>query len=175
MGLIESLDSLLMVHPWQHAQGFGFGVYLNTILERSTTRVQWVRLNSLILCWWCIHGSMPIAMALVSTSTPSWKDQPHAYNGSGWIHFLSVDGASMAACRKLWLWCVPQHNLGERSTTRVQQVRLNSLILCWWYIHGSMPMAMALVSTSTPSWRMINHTHTSVDGAFMAACWRLWL
>jgi len=33
MGLVEFLDSLLMVHPWQHAQGFVFGVYLNTILE----------------------------------------------------------------------------------------------------------------------------------------------
>jgi hypothetical protein len=52
MGLVEFLDSLLMVHPWQHADGDGFGVNLNTILERSTTcvRVQWVWLNSLILC-----------------------------------------------------------------------------------------------------------------------------
>jgi len=50
MGLVESLDSLLMVHPWQHAQGFGFGVYLNMILEQSTTRVQWVQLYPLILC-----------------------------------------------------------------------------------------------------------------------------
>jgi hypothetical protein len=24
-----------MVHPWQHAQGFGLVVFLNTILERS--------------------------------------------------------------------------------------------------------------------------------------------
>ena len=41
-GLVEFLDSLLMVHPWQHAEGFGFGVgvYLNTILERSTTSIQ---------------------------------------------------------------------------------------------------------------------------------------
>ncbi len=54
-GLVEPLDSLLMVHTWQHAQGFGFGVYLNTILEQSTTRVQRVRLNFLILCWWCIY------------------------------------------------------------------------------------------------------------------------
>jgi hypothetical protein len=37
-GTVEFLDSLLMVHPWQHAEGlFGFGVYLNTIFERSTT------------------------------------------------------------------------------------------------------------------------------------------
>ena len=49
-GPVVFLDSLLMVHPWQHADGlFGFGVDLNTILE-PTTRVQWVRLNSLILC-----------------------------------------------------------------------------------------------------------------------------
>jgi hypothetical protein len=39
-----------MVHPWQHAEGFGFGVYLNTILERSTTGIQQVQLYSLILC-----------------------------------------------------------------------------------------------------------------------------
>ncbi len=44
------LDSLLMVHPWQHADGYGFGVTLNTILEQSTTRVQRVWLNPLILC-----------------------------------------------------------------------------------------------------------------------------
>ncbi len=45
----------------------GFGVNLNTILEQSTTcvRVQWVWLNSLILCWWCIHGCMLKALALV--------------------------------------------------------------------------------------------------------------
>ena len=24
-----------MVHPWQHADGYGFGVYLNTILEND--------------------------------------------------------------------------------------------------------------------------------------------
>ena len=73
MGLIESLDSLLMVHPWQHAQGFGFGVYLNTILEQSTTRVQWIRLNSLVLCCWCIHGSVLKALALVCVVTISYK------------------------------------------------------------------------------------------------------
>jgi len=51
MGTVVFLDSLLMVHPWQHADGlFGFGVDLNTVLEQSTTRVQRVRLNSLILC-----------------------------------------------------------------------------------------------------------------------------
>jgi len=51
MGLVEFLDSLLMAHPWQRAEGlFGFGVDLNMILERSTTHVQRVRLNSLILC-----------------------------------------------------------------------------------------------------------------------------
>ena len=50
MGLVEFLDSLLMVHPWQHADGYGFGVNLNTILEQSTTRVQRVWLNPLILC-----------------------------------------------------------------------------------------------------------------------------
>ena len=50
MGPVEFLDSLLMVHPWQRAEGYGFGVYLNTILERSTTRVQWIRLNSVVLC-----------------------------------------------------------------------------------------------------------------------------
>ena len=52
MGPVEFLDSLLMMHPWQRAESFlGFGVYLkNTILEQSTTRVQWVWLNSLILC-----------------------------------------------------------------------------------------------------------------------------
>ena len=112
MGLIESLDSLLMVHPWQHDQGFGFGVYLNIILERSTTRVQeWVRLYSLILCWWCIHGSMMMAMALVCTSTWSWNDQPHTYNASGWIPWFSVDGESIAACSRLWLWCVLQYDL----------------------------------------------------------------
>jgi len=49
MGPVVFLDSLLMVHPWQHADGlFGFGVVLNRILERSTAHVQWVRLNSLI-------------------------------------------------------------------------------------------------------------------------------
>jgi hypothetical protein len=38
MGLVELLDSLLMVHPWQRAEGlFVFGVDLNTILEQSTT------------------------------------------------------------------------------------------------------------------------------------------
>ena len=36
MGLVEFLDSLLMVHPWQHADGYGFGVNINIILERST-------------------------------------------------------------------------------------------------------------------------------------------
>ncbi len=41
------------------------GVNLNIILEWSTTYVQWVWLNSLILCWWCIHGSMLKALALV--------------------------------------------------------------------------------------------------------------
>ena len=51
MGPVEFLDSLLMVHLWQRAKGlFCFGVDLNMILERSTTPVQWVRLNSLILC-----------------------------------------------------------------------------------------------------------------------------
>jgi hypothetical protein len=36
MGTVEFLDSLLMVHPWQHADGYGFGVYyLNTILENG--------------------------------------------------------------------------------------------------------------------------------------------
>ena len=50
MGPVEFLDSLLMVHLWQRAESFGFGVYLNMILEQSTTRVQLVRLNSLILC-----------------------------------------------------------------------------------------------------------------------------
>jgi len=49
-GPVVFLDSLLMVHPWQHDDGYGFGVYLNTILERSTTHVQWVWLNPLILC-----------------------------------------------------------------------------------------------------------------------------
>jgi hypothetical protein len=40
-----------MMHSWQHAEGlFSFGVDLNMILERSTTRVQRVRLYSLILC-----------------------------------------------------------------------------------------------------------------------------
>jgi len=33
MGPVEFLVSLLMVHPWQHADGYGFGVNLNTILE----------------------------------------------------------------------------------------------------------------------------------------------
>jgi len=51
MSPVEFLDSLLMMHPWQRAESFGFGVYLkNTILEQSTTCVQRVRLNSLILC-----------------------------------------------------------------------------------------------------------------------------
>jgi hypothetical protein len=51
MGLVEFLDSLFMAHPWQRAEGLlGFGVDLNMILEQSTTRVQWVRLNTLILC-----------------------------------------------------------------------------------------------------------------------------
>jgi hypothetical protein len=27
MGLVEFLDSLLMVHPWLHAEGFGFSVW----------------------------------------------------------------------------------------------------------------------------------------------------
>jgi hypothetical protein len=27
MGLVESLDSLLMVHPWLHAEGFDFSVW----------------------------------------------------------------------------------------------------------------------------------------------------
>jgi len=50
-GPVEFLDSLLMAHPWQHAEGlFGFVVDLNTILEPSTTCLQRVRLNSLILC-----------------------------------------------------------------------------------------------------------------------------
>jgi hypothetical protein len=50
MGPVVFLDSLLMVHPWQRAESFGFGVNLNMILERSTTHVQRVRLYSLILC-----------------------------------------------------------------------------------------------------------------------------
>jgi hypothetical protein len=52
MGPVKYLDSLLMVLPWQRAERFlGFGVYLkNTILEQSTTRIQQVWLNSLILC-----------------------------------------------------------------------------------------------------------------------------
>ncbi len=51
MSPVVFLDSLLMVHPWQRAEGlFGFGVDLNTILEQSTTCVQRVWLNSLILC-----------------------------------------------------------------------------------------------------------------------------
>jgi hypothetical protein len=35
MGPVEFLDSLLMVHPWQRAEGLfvGFDVDLNTILE----------------------------------------------------------------------------------------------------------------------------------------------
>jgi hypothetical protein len=33
MATVEFLDSILMVHPWQHADVYGFGVYLNTILE----------------------------------------------------------------------------------------------------------------------------------------------
>ena len=38
-GLVVFLDSLLMAHPWQRAEGlFSFGVDLNTILERSTTQ-----------------------------------------------------------------------------------------------------------------------------------------
>jgi len=50
MGPVEFFD-LLIMHPWQHAESlFGFGVYLNTILERLTTCVQRVRLYSLILC-----------------------------------------------------------------------------------------------------------------------------
>jgi hypothetical protein len=36
-GQVEFLDSLLMMHPWQRAESFSFGVYLNTILEQSTT------------------------------------------------------------------------------------------------------------------------------------------
>ena len=57
---------------------FGFGVYLYTILEQSTTRVQRVRLYSLILCWWRIHVSVKKAcLALVWISTWSWNDQPH--------------------------------------------------------------------------------------------------
>jgi len=51
MGPVVFLDSLLVImHPWQHADGYGFGVNLNTILELSTTHIQWVWLNSLILC-----------------------------------------------------------------------------------------------------------------------------
>ncbi len=42
--------SVDMAHPWQSAERFAFGVNLNMILERSTTRVQRVRLYSLILC-----------------------------------------------------------------------------------------------------------------------------
>jgi hypothetical protein len=50
-GPVEFLDSLLIMHPWQRAESlFGFGVYLNMILEQSTTCVQRVRLYSLILC-----------------------------------------------------------------------------------------------------------------------------
>jgi len=32
----------------------------------------------------------------------------------GLVVFLDsfVNGASMAACSRLWLWCVPQHDLG---------------------------------------------------------------
>jgi hypothetical protein len=34
MGPVVFLDSLLMAHPWQHAEGlFSLGVDLNTILE----------------------------------------------------------------------------------------------------------------------------------------------
>jgi len=59
-----------MAHPWQHAESFGFGVNLNTILERSTTRVQRVRLYFLILCCLLIHGSvLKACLALVWIST----------------------------------------------------------------------------------------------------------
>jgi hypothetical protein len=34
-GPVVFLDSLLMVHPWQHADGYGFGVNLNTIFARG--------------------------------------------------------------------------------------------------------------------------------------------
>ena len=40
-----------------------------------------VFLDSLLI--WRIHGSVLKALALVWTSTRSWNDQPHAYNGSG--------------------------------------------------------------------------------------------
>jgi len=35
MGTVELLDSLLMVHPWQHANGYDFGVYFKTNLEND--------------------------------------------------------------------------------------------------------------------------------------------
>ena len=39
MGPVVFLDSLLMAHPWQHAEGlFSLGVDLNTILEWSNTQ-----------------------------------------------------------------------------------------------------------------------------------------
>jgi hypothetical protein len=52
MGLVEFLDSLLMVHTWLHAEGFGFvfGVYLNTILESSMTN-----LLILLLPWQTVY------------------------------------------------------------------------------------------------------------------------
>ncbi len=153
-GPVVFIDSLLMVHPWQHADGLsGFGVDLNTILEWSTTRVQWVRLNSLILCWLCIHGSMLKAyLALVWTSTRSWNDQPHAYNGSGCIPWFSVGDNASWQHADGYGFGVNLNTILELSTTHVQRVWLNSLILCWWCIHGSTLKALSLVCISTRSW-----------------------
>jgi len=66
MDPVVFLDSLLIAHPWQCAEGlFGFGVDLNMILERSTTCVPGpvAFLDSLLI--WRIHGSVLKALALV--------------------------------------------------------------------------------------------------------------
>ena len=103
-----------MAHPWQRAESFGFGVNLNTILERSTTqpnqKSSHIQIQHIKGVW---EASYAVAVS----------ERFHCLFSKHLVHPWQL-------AEGMFGFGVYLNTILERSTTRVQRVRLYSLILC---------------------------------------------